>query len=254
MPIRLKVALPIVLVILLGVIYIWRGPYFFGPSSQCSLRNSSGKLNITKMDMDVPPLWCWATTTSEILQWYRLPDSKACEIFDLVKGKTSCADKQDPIHICADPPSPGTTCWKFINGNNQSDFAKHAADRYEGKYHTITSVERNSEPLSYPEIQQMICPSDGTLGKPFIYVFYDTYNDINHDVVIMGYKSISIAVGSPTINPSDKVTKALRYLYVHDQMHPDDPQIIDYDDYSDEKWERDVVISKLPQLWWRTIF
>src|SRR5262245_3502053 len=76
--------------------------------SECA--ESFGRLNIEHMKVDVPQLWCWASSQSEVSKWYALPNSEACEIYDLVYSTTACKDMNDPSLICKDGEQEPETC------------------------------------------------------------------------------------------------------------------------------------------------
>jgi hypothetical protein len=190
------------------------------------------------METRLPELWCWASTTSEILKWYGLPHSEACEIYDLVNATTTCQDQQNKVKYPCNDPSKPETCWfNNPNNNNDGDAAK-AARTYQAVYPLINVVEKTDNQLEFDQIRKKICPGDGNLGSPFIFV-YKQNEQFDHDVVVHGYSLINLENEPETIWG--------RYLYVHDPNNELDPRVIDYDAYqSDDLWVEDVFIWGVP--------
>ena len=238
-----RILIPIILVVALGTLgcqqFVSTGPYHSHfPRSQCN-GVLYGQLIIQHMETDVPDLWCWATTTSEVLKWYRLPHSEACEVYDLVNGTTTCQDKVDPRFPCNNPNNPNT-CWYNLPNNNNSGDAADAARTYQAVYPVINVTESTYKPLEFYQIQQKICPADGSLGSPFIFV-YQQSSQFDHDVVVYGFSFINL--GNPRANIFG------RFLYVHDPNNEWDPRVIDYDGYRSVYWVEDVFIWTFPERW-----
>jgi hypothetical protein len=248
---RLKPRFIILLTVVIAFasLALWKLPPFWGqfmPRSQCS-GFLSGRLFIEHMEVKLPELWCWASSTSEVLKWYRLPHSEACEIYDLVNAEystTTCQDKVDPSFPCNDPSKP-ETCWFNKPNNNNGGDAAEAARTYQAVYPLISVTERQDKAFDFYQIREKICPADGSLGSPFIFV-YKQSEEFDHDVVVHGYSLINLE------NTPEQIWG--RYLYVHDPNNEWDPRVIDYEAYKSDLWVEDVLIWGVPPGWLKTLF
>ena len=161
MSLKMKFVIPaaVVVAIIVSMFFFPQKPV---PKLRSQCRISSGRLLTTHMDPNLPSNWCWVSTVSEILVWHGLPNSSPCELYDLVTGKTTCLDAQNPALKCESASQPLETCWKTKSGNHDPGAPETTANRYREslswRYGAINVEQRTTAPMSFEEIQEKICP------------------------------------------------------------------------------------------------
>lgn len=185
-----------------------------------------GRLAI-KQEHQLPDKWCWVATTSEILKWFKFKHANQCHIYDVTKGTEVCKEIKK---------ENGGTAW--VNKYNDAGEAEDAANAYNAsRGSSLITVTKKSVPMSYADVVEQICPSDGTLGSPFIWTFWNKPDEPlegTHDVVVMGYSNLSNEGGTKTYG---------NWLRVHNPQSPT-MELYLHDWYEGELYHHDLMIAK----------
>jgi hypothetical protein len=190
--------------------------------SSCGARK--GRL-ATKHEHQLPSMWCWVATTSEVLKWFKFKNANQCDLYDIANG----------TQVCKEMKKGG---YGWVNEYNHGGTPEDAASNYDARYGgSLITVTKKSAHMSYEEVVEQICPSDGSSGAPFIWTYLKVpghpFEGV-HDVVIMGYSNLSKEGGTKLYGD---------WLRVHDPNELN-MSLVTHDMYSGEHYFYDVMIAK----------